>query len=208
MIVIQLQKKPFSQEYVLPIYNTIIGVNSLIKHFNLLITFMKKIILSVAIIATCLTACKKKSDDPAPTTPVATTKTTSEYLTAHSWKTSGSTADKPVNYDGDPNTPASADVWAQYKSCSKDDIVTFNADGTGSSSDAGVQCSTNATIISNFTWTLTPDNKNLILSISANSQTYTYTNTLNYIDDNNLSFSSSNTDEDDLDYIQTVSFVK
>jgi hypothetical protein len=162
---------------------------------------MKKLILSVAILATCLSACKKKSNDPAPMY-----KTTSQYLTAHSWKTTGATADKPVNYDGNSSTPPSADVWSQEQACQKDDIVTFKADGTGTYVDAGVTCSTN--VVTNFTWSLNSNNE-LVVNVSKGTLggTYTQTSTITNINDTNLSFSFSTTDRDNLAYTETDSFV-
>jgi hypothetical protein len=159
---------------------------------------MKKLILSVAILATCLSACKKKSNDPAP-------KTTSQYLTAHSWKTTGATADKPVNYDGNSSTPPSSDVWSQEQACEKDNIVTFKADGTGTFVDAGITCSTNNTV-TNFTWSLNSNNE-IVINYSYGISTYTDTFTITNISDTNLSYSFSKKDQDNLAYTETDSFV-
>lgn len=175
---------------------------------------MKKIILSVAILATCLTACKKKSDDPAPTqvvvNPPVTTKTTTEYLTAHSWKTSGSVSNVAIDADDDANTPATTDIWNQnYGVCEKDDNVNFAANGTGTYTDAGITC--NPTGSSSFTWTLTGNNIEITSTFDPGTGPITITSILTIIsiDDNTLKVNlEANTDPNGVVYVETNTFIK
>lgn len=177
------------------------------QNFNYLTSFqMKKIILSVAILATCLTACKKKSDDPAP----VTTKTTTEYLTAHSWKTSGSVSNVAIDADDDANTPATTDIWNQnYDVCEKDDNVNFAANGTGTYTDAGITC--NPTGSFSFTWTLTGNNIEVTSTFDPGTGPITNTSILKIIsiDDNTLKVNlEDNTDPNGVVYVETNTFIK
>jgi hypothetical protein len=167
---------------------------------------MKKIILSVAILATCMTACKKKSDDPTPPTTTTTTKTDTQYLTAHSWKISGSVSDVAVDEDNNASTPVTKDLWSEYKTCEKDDYWIFLANGTGSFTDAGTVCSGNTSPTKNFTWTYT-SNSVIVVSIPGNNGSIGLT--LLSIDDNTLRLSlPSQQDPHGVAYIETDTYTK
>ncbi|WP_299251268.1 lipocalin family protein [uncultured Cytophaga sp.] len=159
---------------------------------------MKKIILSIAILATFFTACKKKKDDPAP-------KTTTDYLTAHSWKTSDMVSNVDIDYDKNPNTPDSKDIRAQSKDCAKDDIIVFLPNGTGVSTDAGLVCYPDDPNTTPFTWTL---NGNKIV-LTFNQISYTSEGTIVYIDDNTLKITfSPDIDNNGVIYSETDTLIK
>jgi len=162
---------------------------------------MKKIILSVAVLAILFTGCKKKEDNPAPST---TTKTKTEYLTAHSWKISGSVSDVTIDADDNSNTPDTKDLWSQfYDACEKDDVFTFAANGTGTFTDAGTPCTPSNS--QDITWTLT-NNGVIVVTILGNGS---FGLTIVSIDDNTLKLSyPTQQDPNGKDFIVTETFIK
>ena len=165
---------------------------------------MKKIILSAAILATFITGCKKK-DDPAPTT----TKTTTQYLTAHSWKISGAVSNVAIDADGDGNvtTPNTTDLWngGFYSTCDKDDILTLAANGTGTYADAGVSCGGPAS--TSLTWTLSGNTLTLTIGTAPNLVVETIS--ITSVDDNTLKVAlPQDTDDNNVVFTETDTFVK
>jgi hypothetical protein len=168
---------------------------------------MKKIILSVAILATFLTACKKKKDDSVPT-PVIIAKTTTQYLTAHPWKIAGSVTDVPIDADDNASTPDTTDLWDEgYAPCEKDDVWSYFADSTGTFTDAGTVCPSNTTPIKDYTWTLT--NNELVITFSGHGHGASLYYTLISVDDNTLKLSApSRKDPHGKAYVQTITYIK
>jgi len=164
---------------------------------------MKKIILSVAVLALLFSGCKKKTDDPAPA------KTTTENLTAHSWKISGAVSNVPIDADADKNvtTPNTTDLWngGFYDACSKDNIFTFSANGTGTYADAGVPCGGAAS--TSFTWVLSGNA--LTITIGTAPNTFVQMATIASIDDNTFKLAlAQDTDDNNVSYIETDTFTK
>jgi hypothetical protein len=161
---------------------------------------MKKIILSVAILAVLFTGCKKKDDDPTP----VTTKTKAELLTAHTWKQTGSVSNVAIDADEDASTPDTKDLWTEkYDECEKDDTYTFKADGTGSFTDAGTVCENDESY--DFTWKLINNNTEVEMIV----QGYTLTVGLVSVDDNTLKVSlPEQADVNEVVYTETITLTK
>jgi len=165
---------------------------------------MKKIILSVAVLAVFFTGCKKKEDDPAPSQTQSKSKT--ELLTAHSWKFTGSVSNVAIDTDDDASTPNTKDLYNEWSlDCEKDDIYTFSANNTGTINDAGTVCDPNGSIT--FTWVLSGNT--LVLSTGTGANTYVETMTLVSIDDNTLKVNyAEDEDPNGVKYIQTDTYTK
>jgi len=160
---------------------------------------MKKIILSVAVLAILFTGWKKK-DDPAPT------KTNAEYLTAHTWKFSGAVSNVAIDADDDATTPDSKDLWNQYYSdCYKDDLYTFSSNNTGTITDAGIVC--NPTTSISFAWTLNGNSLLVTSGTGANANIGNFT--IVSINDNTLKLNNPEyQDPNGVNYIETDTYIK
>jgi len=161
---------------------------------------MKKVILSVAVLAVIFTGCKKNDDDPAPS------KTKTELLTANTWILSGATADKSVDYDGNGNS--SIDVFSQMDACEKDDFTIFlNNDNikSGISYEGALPCNGGtANDVYAFTWAFNSTETILTTSFDGDSSDVI----LVELTDTTLKISYTAIDSNDLSYIKTVTLTK
>ncbi len=164
---------------------------------------MKKIILSVAILGVLFTGCKKKDDDPAPSS-TSNSKTT--LLTAHNWYLVGVTADKSVDYDGDGNS--SLDVYSQMDNCDKDDFFTFsNANNikSGAINEGANACGTLPPNSSYpFTWVF--NSTETILTITINESATDVT--IIELNENTLKMTIESQDENGKPYLSTQTYSK
>jgi hypothetical protein len=159
---------------------------------------MKKIILSVAVLAVLFTGCKKKDDDPTPTPKSTSTKVS--LLTAHPWAYTAAVADKPVDVDGDGNS--STDVYSQESICQTDVDYTFNSNKTGTvSGDCGGTVSPGSW---GFAWTFNASETTIITTVAGDITNMT----ILQLDANTLKVSYPDTDDNNLDYINTLTFTK
>lgn len=157
---------------------------------------MKKIILSAAILCTCISACKKK-DTPAPDP----SNKNKELLTSQTWHTSGAVSNVPINTDNDNNTPNSTDLWSSFADCEKDNTLLFFSDGTGSYTDTGITCSNASAGF--FNWTLSNSILTLNYLNSSSQVVYTETLTLISVDDSTLKLAyASKTDPNGVSYTE------
>jgi len=165
---------------------------------------MKKIILSVAVLAVFFTGCKKKEDDPAPSQPQSKSKT--ELLTAHAWKFSGAVSNVAIDADEDDTTPDSKDIWNEfYDDCEKDDLYTFSSNNTGTVNDAGTACDPSGSF--SFTWVLTGNN--LVVTTGSGANTHIQNFTLVSVDDNTLKLNyPEDEDVNGVKYIETDTYTK
>ena len=103
---------------------------------------MKKFVMAFTLLAFLLSSCKKSSTNN-------TACTLSGAALAGSWAFTSAT------YKRTPSSP-SVDIYHDnnwFYACERDDYTTFNANGTYTYVDAGVQCTPVGTV--NGTWTLT-----------------------------------------------------
>ena len=164
---------------------------------------MKKIILSVAVLAVFFTGCKKKEDDPAPSTPSSKSKT--ELLTANTWIQTGATASKSVDYDGDGNS--SLDVFTQMDACEKDDFINFNNTNntkSGTINEGANSCDADPNDVNAFTWALNSTESILTLAASG----FSVDMTLVEVTGTTLKLSYETEDDNGLEYIQTDTYSK
>jgi len=84
-----------------------------------------------------LTNCKKDEKDPEPTpAPAPVVLTNTQKLTGKNFKLTALT----VNPGIDIGIAVITDIYAQLEACSKDDIMTFNTNGTFTDDEGGSKC--------------------------------------------------------------------
>ncbi len=113
-------------------------------------------IIAVMTVAMLLvtTSCKKDDDDPTPTP--------YEYLTAGDWKITGMEFNPGIDIGlGIVIT----DIYNDFmEDCSKDDLMTFNTDGTLTEDEGPTKCDPEDPQTTNdATWTLTDNDKTLTM---------------------------------------------
>ncbi len=119
---------------------------------------MKNYISSLSLIALALVitlaSCKKEET-------TITTKTPTEYLTAGNWKVTGMTINPGIEVLGVVLT----DIYALgIEDCTKDDLITFNTDGTLTEDEGASKCNPDDPQTTNDgTWTLSDDGKTLTI---------------------------------------------
>ena len=107
-----------------------------------------RILFFLVVIYSVHTACQK-NDSPPPST-----KTVAERLTQQTW------IFQEAGLDGDKNgTVDQQDPYLQ--SCKKDNLVTFNANGTGVNDEGTTVCNAGDPQTIPFVWTLSNGDKNL-----------------------------------------------
>ena len=99
---------------------------------------MKKTILALSMLSLIFVSCKKDEDDE-PVTP------TKENLTGSFKKTGHVVAGVNIFNNSDPS-------MNMYEACERDDIYTFNANGTYTRTEGGAVCTPSRT--ENGTWSL------------------------------------------------------
>lgn len=110
-------------------------------------------LLSFAFMLT-IAACKKDDDTPA-------TPTTKEYLTAGNWKVTAMTIDPGVDFNGTLFT----DFYSMMPTCSKDDLMLFNVNGTVTDDEGATKCDPDdPQTQTDGTWALSSDNKTLTVT--------------------------------------------
>lgn len=117
---------------------------------------MKKIIQSIGIFAIALTmvftSCPKEDNNDI-SQDIATPKTTTQYLTAGAWKITALTG---IIVDGG----IEIDLFAENDNCSKDDLITWNTDGTITNDQGADNCEpSDPQTTTGGSWTLSTDNK-------------------------------------------------
>ena len=151
---------------------------------------MKKIILAITLFSIVLLSCKKKEESSLPSFQQSLA-----YLTAHTWKVSGSVSNVAVDADGNPNTPPTKDIWNSLSACEKTYTLNFFSDGTGSYSTVGAVCPNPD--FQNFRWILASNNTLTLSFTSGTTQILTVVaindatlklNIAPRLDDNNVSF--------------------
>ncbi len=101
---------------------------------------MKKILLSIAIIGTLFSGCKKEEK--------ATPKSKTELLCAHYWKMTAATIDPPLVINGTPIN----DFYAQLEACDKDNIVKYNSNNTVINDEGATKCDPASPQTTTGTW--------------------------------------------------------
>lgn len=155
----------------------------------------------MAVLAVLFTGCKKKDDNPAPSSPTTTppsAKTT--LLTSHAWTYTAASADKPVDIDGDGNS--STNVYSQEGICKTDVDYTFNSNKSGKvSGDCG-----GATAPSSwgFAWTFNASETVITTTVAGQITTMT----ILQLDATTLKVSYADTDDNDLPFTNTTTFIK
>lgn len=111
--------------------------------------------MSIALLSSVLflTNCKKdkKTEDPAPVTPVTpapTPQTNTQKLSDKNFKIVAMTVNPGIN-DG---TTIVTDIYAQMDDCSKDDLTIFKTNGTVSFDEGAVRCNTSDPQTTTGTW--------------------------------------------------------
>ena len=111
--------------------------------------------LSVLIILSVITltySCKKEESEPTP----------QDYLTAGQWKMTGIMVDPPIDVLG----VQISDVWDYVPACQKDNLVTFQSDGTIIEDEGDSKClPDDPQTTTDGTWSLTTDGKTLIINL-------------------------------------------
>ncbi len=117
---------------------------------------MKRIILSIAIIGTLFSGCKKE-ETTAP-------KSKTELLCAHYWKITAATIDPPLVINGTPIT----DWFSQMDACDKDDIVKYNSNNTVITDEGATKCDPASPQTSTGTWSFN-SNETIITEDGSNA---------------------------------------
>lgn len=117
---------------------------------------MKKILLSLTIIAAMVFASSCKDDATPEPTPKAKTKT--ELLTSSSWKITGGTIVPPIVIFG----VEISDMYAMMDECDKDDTKLYKVDKTGVTDEGATKCDPDDPQSETFTWAFDATEKMLI----------------------------------------------
>jgi hypothetical protein len=86
---------------------------------------------------------------------------TADKLKGTTWKQIGATVDPAMPFLG-------SDLWSLYAACVKDNLYTFNADGTGTEDEGATKCAaSDPQTVDTYTWSLSDDGETLTISDSA-----------------------------------------
>ncbi|MCB0823032.1 MAG: lipocalin family protein [Bacteroidales bacterium] len=155
--------------------------------------------LVLLVLAVIVTACKKDDDDS------TSTKTNKEYLTSGYWKITAMTIDPGVSFGGTTIT----DLYSQFPSCTKDDIMKFNSDGSITDDEGATKCDVNDPQTTNDgSWVMSQDNKSFTVSYPGEDA---FTMTIIEISDTKLKGSYTAVEDwgsGALTYTYTVTFAK
>ena len=99
-----------------------------------------KTLALIAIAGLTIVACKKKDDDD--DTPAKTTKT--DMLTANNWVWTNMKLAPPLD---------TIDVWSTIDVCDKDDVISFNKNGNGTTDEGVTKCEPTDPQTESFKWT-------------------------------------------------------
>ncbi len=114
-------------------------------------TIFKLLAVTSISLMTLIYSCTKKDNEPTP----------HDYLTAGQWKMSGIIVDPPIEI---LNMQIS-DVWNYVPQCQKDNLITFEPDGTVIEDEGASKCVPGDPQVTNDgTWSITTDGKTLIIN--------------------------------------------
>ena len=102
----------------------------------------KQVFVSLSIISLFFVQSCKESD-PEPT------KTKTELLCASPWIMKSATVDPSINIGG----TMISDIFSQYESCEKDDLVKYESNKTGNYDEGATKCNASDPQSQPFTWT-------------------------------------------------------
>ena len=127
---------------------------------------MKKIHFALAIAASALfvTSCTDKSKDDETVTPKAKTKT--ELITAGKWQMSAGTLTMTEN-----GKDTTYDFFADMEACTKDDFMTFGADGKGTEDEGATKCDPSDDQTTAGTWSFYQNETKLITTTDGDADT-------------------------------------
>jgi len=117
---------------------------------------MKKVLRNIMIVTvSCLVmfACKKKDDD----NPTGGSGGSRTDLLVNSWKLTNAQLPPPLD---------TFDIWSLIDSCEKDDIITFERNGTGTYSNGIIKCDSNEMDTESLTWMWTNNEASLTITRS------------------------------------------
>ena len=117
----------------------------LLAKFNTMKKYLQALSISFLLVGFILPSCKKDSNTPTP-------KTKTTLISQSSWKFSSATA-------------GGVDVSGSLQNCQKDNILTFNAGGTGTLDEGPTKCNSGDPQVGAFTWNF--QNSETILFVSA-----------------------------------------
>lgn len=160
--------------------------------------FMKKInlVLGIAVITafSVISSCTKKTDEVTPTTTTTTTTTTptptkTELLTGKAWKVTAATANPGV--DTTTTTTGGTlitDIFAEFfDDCEKDDMTTFNTNGTTTDDEGAVKCDSTAAQTTTGSWSFNASETVLTTIDNSGGSSDTTVLTLNSLTSTSLS---------------------
>lgn len=84
-----------------------------------------------------------------------------DKLKGTTWKQIGATVEPAQPFIG-------SDIWSLYDACIKDNLYTFNEDGTGKEDEGATKCdAADPQTVNTYTWSLSDDDETLTISDSA-----------------------------------------
>lgn len=152
-------------------------------------TFKTLILVAIAASFFVISSCDK-DDDPV---------NKKALITANSWKISAMTIDPPIDFLG----IQISDMYAMMDACTKDDLMTFNEDGTYQVTEGATKCDESDPDISESgTWGFNADETQIT---QTNTESTTTFNVLS-ITSSKLKFSMSETEEG-VTYLYSIEMV-
>ncbi|MCF8459064.1 MAG: lipocalin family protein [Bacteroidales bacterium] len=150
-------------------------------------TLKTLILIAIAGSFLIVSSCKKDDDDP------VNKKAT---LTANSWKLSAMTVDPAFPFIG-------SNIYLWLEDCSKDDLMTFNENGTYTNDEGATKCDdADPQIVEQGSWAFNTDETQLIMTDSDT----TYTNTIVSLSSSKLKMTQTQEEEGTV-YTITVEMV-
>ncbi len=121
--------------------------------FRLKTTFLALAVLSIAFVS-----CEKDKDNKPDNT---------ELLTGKNWKLTAFTIDPAIDWFG--NGTLVTNIYAQLPTCAKDDLATFNKNGTVNFDEGATKCDPNDPQTTSGTWAFNTDKT--IISVTTDGET-------------------------------------